>query len=41
LTTKEPAKPQGAVEHEPERSAAPAAPGKKSNTLDDLFNDTK
>ncbi len=41
LTTTKPAKPL-TVEREPERAAsAPAAPAKKSDTLDDLFNDTK
>jgi serine/threonine protein kinase len=41
LTTTKPAKPL-TVAREPERAAsAPAAPAKKSDTLDDLFNDTK
>jgi serine/threonine-protein kinase len=41
LTPIKPAKPL-LVEREPERAgAAPAAPAKKSDTLDDLFNDTK
>jgi eukaryotic-like serine/threonine-protein kinase len=41
LPTTKPAKPL-TVAREPERAvAAPAAPSKKSDTLDDLFNDTK
>jgi eukaryotic-like serine/threonine-protein kinase len=41
LTPIKPAKPL-LVEREPERAGAtPAAPAKKSDTLDDLFNDTK
>ena len=41
LTPTKPAKPL-LVEREPERAvAAPAGPAKKSDTLDDLFNDTK
>jgi serine/threonine-protein kinase len=42
LTPLKPAKPLPAVEREPERTvSAPPTAAKKSDTLDDLFNDTK